>query len=150
MVNLVKKNGSTGPYQFTQLGRLSNVAPGINPTDVTTVSQTMLITPTQTVTQLTSLTTGVTLNATKGLITTISATIAALGASTFTVTNSSASATSHNDVYIVDYAGTVLTNGVPAVYTRNRTATGFDIVITNSHATNALSGILTIGFEIKA
>jgi hypothetical protein len=41
-----------------------------------------------TVTQLTSITTGVTLNAYSGVITTVSSTLASLGEATFTVTNS--------------------------------------------------------------
>jgi len=137
-------------YVLQRLARIGNVAPGILPNDVTIVSQTMLIVATNTATQLTSLTTGVTLNGTKGLITTFNATTAGLAASTFTVTNSSTSATANVEAYITDYAGTILTNGVPSVIVKNRTATTFDIVIVNTHATNALNGVLTIGFEIKS
>jgi hypothetical protein len=138
-------------YVLQSKKRIANVAPGILAGEVTTVEQTMLITPTVTATQLTSITTGVTINGTKGMITTFSANTAGLAASTFTVTNTSmSSATANVEAYISDYAGTILTNGVPSVIVKNRTATGFDIVIYNAHATNALSGVLNIGFEIKA
>ena len=150
MTLISKKNGSQGPNTFNQKTRLANVAPGINPGDVVVVEQAMLIVASSTVTQTSSLTTGVTINATKGIITTVSATTAGLAASTFTVTNSSmTSATGNVEAYICDYAGTVITNGVPSVYVRNRAVGSFDIVIYNAHATNALSGILNIGFEIK-
>lgn len=151
MDGLYRKNGSQGPYTLRTPGRITNVNPGINATDVATIAQTMLIVATSTVTQGSSLTTAVTLNATKGVITTVSATTAALSASTFTVNNTSmVVATANVEAYICDYAGAVLTNGVPSVYVRNRTATAFDIVIYNAHATNALSGVLNIGFEIKS
>ena len=101
------------------------------------------------VTQGTNITTGVTVNATRGIITTFSASTAALGACTFTVTNNKCTAASNVRVWIVDYAGTILTNGVPILMgTDNHTATGFDIIYVNTHATNALSGAIKIGFEV--
>jgi len=129
--------------------RITNVAPGVKADDVSTIGQTMLITPTETVTQLTSITTGVTLNAKKGLITTFTPSTAGLAATTFTVTNSFASATANIEAYVTNYGGTVVTNGLPYVFVKNKTATGFDVIVYNAHATNALSTSLVIGFEIK-
>lgn len=102
------------------------------------------------VTQITSIVTGVTLNAQRGLVTTFSASAAADATQKFTVTNSFASATSNIRAYIVDYAGAYSTNGNPTVAVDNRGAGTFEISITNAHSANALSGALVIGFEIVA
>lgn len=100
------------------------------------------------VTQLTSITTGVTANSKKGTITTFTPSTAALSATTFTVTCNKATATANIRAWITEYGGTILTNGVPSVFVKNKTASGFDIVIYNAHATNALATSLVIGFEI--
>ena len=104
--------------------------------------------PTSSVTQLTSITTGVTLSNTSGIITTVSATTAAASASIFTVTNTLVTSASRITVNINDYAGTFATNGLPVVCVDNITSGSFDIVITNMHASNALSGILKIAFVV--
>jgi len=101
-----------------------------------------------TVTQATSITTGVTLNATQGIITTVSATTAGLATSTFTLTNNLITATSNIHVYLIDYAGTWQTNGVPYVVGQTRAAGSIAVNISNLHAINALSGVLKIGFQI--
>lgn len=103
------------------------------------------------VTQITSITTGVTLNASKGIVTTVAATAGAAGATpnTFTVTNSFVQADSHISVYVIDYAGTIATNGNPFVIADNRADGTFDIIISNAHGTNALNGVMKIGFEVK-
>lgn len=100
------------------------------------------------VTQITDINTGVTLNKPAGVITTVSAPTAGLDADTFTVTNSFATTTSNIQCQIVDYAGTIITNGVPSVIVDNRTAGTFDIIVYNAHAVNALSGALQIAFVI--
>lgn len=99
--------------------------------------------------QGTNISTGVTVNAIKGIITTQSASAAAGAVNTFTVTNSFCQADSHVAVYVINYAGTFLTNGNPVVVCDNRTDGTFDIVIANTQLVNALSGALVIGFEIK-
>lgn len=146
MILYVKDNTKA---QLQRKMRIGNVAPGIVTDDVAIIGQTMLITPTETVTQLTSITTGVTLNAKKGLITTFTPSTAGLAATTFTVTNNFASATANIEAYVSNYGGTVVTNGLPYVFVKNKTSTGFDIIVYNAHATNALSTSLVIGFEIK-
>ena len=102
-----------------------------------------------TVTQITSKTTGVTVNSTQGVITTVTSDVAGLASCTFTVTNNKCTANSNIALWFVDYAGTIVTNGVPLIVgADNRTATGFDIIYYNAHATNALNGVLKIGFKI--
>jgi hypothetical protein len=100
------------------------------------------------VTQGTGVTTGVTANTPKGIITTFSQSAAAGVSSTFTVTCSAAAAASNIRAYVIDYAGIFTTNGLPVVSVDNRTAGSFDIVVSNAHGANALSGALKIGFEI--
>lgn len=133
-------------FPETQYNKVKEIIDRIN--GITTVTGQVIPSSTGTVTQLTSITTGVTLNTASGIITTVSATTAHDAASTFTVTNSFATATSNIRAYIVDYAGTFATNGLPSVAVDNRTAGTFDIVIMNNAAANALSGVLKIGFEI--
>lgn len=129
--------------------RLGNLAAAINSGEATVIDQVQLNTASDSVTQLTSITTGVTLNARRGLITTFTPSTAALSATTFTVTCNLASTTANINAYIVDYGGTILTDGVPSVFVKNRTATTFDIVIYNAHATNALATSLVIAFEVN-
>lgn len=100
------------------------------------------------VTQGTSVSTGVTLDKTKGIITTFSQSAIAAASSTFTVTCNKATTASNIKAYIIDYAGTFTTNGIPVVAVDNRAAGAFDIVVSNAHGANALSGVLKIGFDI--
>lgn len=95
------------------------------------------------VTQTGSLTTGVTLHALTGRITTVSATTGAGAESTFTVTNSKVSST---DVVVVTatYSGT----GTPMVFCSNVSSGSFNITITNLHATAALNASLNINFVV--
>jgi hypothetical protein len=146
-MNFFIKNGNV--IQSREKLRLTNIAAGSAPSDVVIVSQAELITPTETVTQLTSITTGVTLNARKGLITTFTPSTAALSATIFTVTNSFATASSHIEAYVVSYGGTLVTNGVPLVMVKARASGSFDIAIYNIDGTNALATSLVIGYEIK-
>lgn len=104
---------------------------------------------TRAVTQLSSITTGVTINSNSGVITTVSATTAGAAKSTFTVTNSSVEADSVVIVGVQNYAGTYTTNGLPVVTVNNVAAGSFDVNIINAHASNALSGVLKIGFSVR-
>jgi hypothetical protein len=102
------------------------------------------------VTQITSTSTAVTINATSGVITTFSQSAAAAASVTFTVNNNVVgAATSVILLTIQDYAGTFSTNGIPVVAVDNIVAnTSFDITISNVHGANALSGVLKIGFLV--
>lgn len=103
----------------------------------------------QSVTQITTISTGVSISGIKGVITTVTATNAASAAATFTVTNPFAQANSNVHAYIVDYSGAHATNGSPVVSVKNRTNGTFDIVIVNTNPSNALNGVLKIGFRIE-
>ena len=96
------------------------------------------------VTQITSITTGVTINTRAGAITTVSQTVAAAAEASFTVTNSEVAI---GDVVVVGIrthtsAGLFL----PAV---TATAAGsFQITIANHHATAAGDDVLIINFLV--
>ena len=96
------------------------------------------------VTQLTSITTGVTINAKCGQITTVSQTVAAAGEATFTVTNSDVAAT---DTIIVNI-GTHTSAGTFIAYVSTVAAGSFDITLSNLHASAAGDDTLTINFAV--
>jgi hypothetical protein len=101
------------------------------------------------VTQTGTITTGVTVNADAGLITTVSSTLAGVTAATFTVTDSRVEAGSVIVAKVNNYSGTYVTNGIPIVNINNVVAGAFDLTIVNVHASNALAGVLKIGFHVK-
>jgi hypothetical protein len=96
-----------------------------------------------TVTQATSITTGVTLNGLSGRITTVASTLAAAGEATFTVTNSAVAAT---DVVVLSttYAGA----GTLEVFCSQVAAGTFNITLANLHAANALDAAVVINFVV--
>jgi len=98
-----------------------------------------------TVTQATSITTGVALNSSYGRITTVSSTLASNNTATFTVTNSSVLAST--DLIMLTLNGYSGTNGVPSVRIGTISAGSFTIVIRNA-GTVALNGTLDIGFLV--
>lgn len=95
------------------------------------------------VTQITSSSTGVTLNKPCGQITTVALTTAAAGEEQFTVTNSKVDA---NDVVVVSttYAG----GGTPMVSVKGVGAGSFVITITNLHASAAFDAVMVINFAV--
>lgn len=96
------------------------------------------------VTQITNITTGVTINAISGQITTVASTLAAQAAVEFIVTNSAVAAT---DVVAVSttYAGA----GSPQVTVAQVGAGTFSIVIFNATtATTALNAVVVINFAV--
>lgn len=95
------------------------------------------------VTQITSASTGVTLNQKAGQITTVALTTAAGAEERFTVTNSFVAAT---DVVVL--SSTYNGAGTPAFAVTNVTAGAFDIVITNLHAANAFNALMVINFVV--
>lgn len=72
------------------------------------------------------------------------------GASSSAITVSSTACRSTSNVtgQIVNYAGTYATNGQPAVVKITPGAGSFTFVIYNAHASNALSGNITVLFSI--
>lgn len=101
-------------------------------------------------TQATSTTTGVTANYRAFTITTFTQTLAAGASVTFTVSNNTMPlGTCDIHATIVNYTGTFSTNGIPVVNLDNTiSGASFDVVISNVHSANALSGTLTIAFLI--
>lgn len=97
-----------------------------------------------TVTQLTSITTGVTLNTVSGAITTVSSTLAAGAEATFQVTNSQLAST---DVVVVNI-GATSSAGTPMAFVSAVADGSFDITISNLHASAALNNTLTINFAV--
>jgi len=97
------------------------------------------------VTQITNLGTAVTLNKPIGSIVTVSTTLAAAGSTSFTCNNTSVDDDSIVFCTLQKYTGS---NGAPKVNITNVAPGSFTVNIQNVHDTNALNGILTIGFMV--
>lgn len=97
-----------------------------------------------TVTQLTAITTGVTVNAPAGVITTVSSTLAAGSNATFIVTNSFVTATSVIQLTVNDSA----TAGLAKLNVQTVGAGVFSINVTNIHSANAFNNVLKIHFLV--
>lgn len=101
-----------------------------------------------TVTQATSITTGVTINSPSGVITTVALTTAANAAELpFIVTNSYVKADSIVLANIVDYDPTTATNDLPLVYIDDITAGSFKVVVGNG-GSGVLDSAVKIAFAI--
>lgn len=96
------------------------------------------------VTQLTSPTTGVTLNRRSGVITTVAGTLAAGGEEAFTLTNSEIAV---GDVVVV-CMGDHASAGTPVAVVLSVAAGSCVIAVTNLHAANALNAALKINFMV--
>lgn len=95
------------------------------------------------VTQITSASTGVTLNKVTGQITTVALTTAAAAEERFTVTNSAVAAT---DTIVL---GTTYNGAGTAILSVQKIAAGaFDVVISNVHAANAFDALMVINFTV--
>jgi hypothetical protein len=131
---------------YVRGGQAGTVTGNINyNTGITLNSATAKINVNKTaITQATSLATGITSNSTGTLITTVNATVAAGAATTFTFTNSTVLASSYVVAMIENYSGTYGTNGQPCVNVNNIVGGACDLVVYNSHGTNALNGALKI------
>jgi hypothetical protein len=97
-----------------------------------------------TVTQLVGITTGVTVNAPAGVITTVSSTLAAGSNATFIVTNSFVTATSVVQLTVDDSA----TAGLAKLNVQTVGAGVFSVNVTNIHSANAFNNTLDIHFVI--
>lgn len=97
-----------------------------------------------TVTQLTSITTGVTVNAPAGVITTVSSTLAAGSNATFIVTNSFVTATSVVQLTVDDSA----TAGLAKLNVQTVSSGVFSVNVTNIHGANAFNNVLKIHFLV--
>jgi hypothetical protein len=104
--------------------------------------------PSSTVTQATSVTTAVTINAVSGIITTFSQSAAAEVTVAFTVNNSDVAATDKVIACITNYAGTFGTNGIPVISVGTVADGSFVVRVSNTHSANALSGAIKISFVV--
>lgn len=89
-----------------------------------------------------------TCNGQRGIVTTNSLSTAGATAATFTVTNSSVTTSSLVLCTNQGYSGTYVTNGYPIITECKPGNGSFIATIVNTHATNALSGTLQIGFIV--
>lgn len=119
--------------------------PGNNTTDYRREADGVIVRQGQTaVTQITSITTGVTCNSLSGVITTVSQTVAAAGEAEFVVTNNKVAAT---DVVVVS----IKTHTSQGTFIANVTETAagsFKICLTNLHASLAGNNVLVINFTV--
>lgn len=100
----------------------------------------------KTVTQATSVTTDVSIDATAGVITTFASTLAAGGTEVFSVLNNKVDANSVIIVNIVNYTGAT---GVPVVEIDGGAGSGtFDVVVRNIDGASALDGSVAVSFLI--
>ena len=99
------------------------------------------------VNQLTSITTGVAIEALNGVVTTVSSTLAAETKTSFTVTNLLVTAASKILVSVVyDEAAT----GIPVVGVADIAAGSFKVVLSNASSAAALNNVVKIHFLIIA
>tara|TARA_R110002126_G_scaffold15306_6_gene62999 strand:+ start:1527 stop:2000 length:474 start_codon:yes stop_codon:yes gene_type:complete len=99
------------------------------------------------VTQGTSITTGVTVNALNGIITTVSSTLAANARTSFTVTNPNVVAGSKILVSVqYDEAAT----GIPVVGVSDIAAGSFKVVLSNGAGVDALNNVVKVHYLIIA
>lgn len=98
------------------------------------------------ITQITSDSTGVTVNANTGVITTVALTTAAQAKTIFTVTNSVVTVDSLISVSaIYDEAAT----GIPVVSISDVANGSFKVIIANAHGTDALNALAKVVFTIN-
>ena len=98
-----------------------------------------------TVTQLTNISTAVTLNAGAGVVTTVSTTLGAVSEVSFVLSNSFISTTSVVSVSVLNYGGS---QGVPNVRVDSVAEGSCLLFIQNGSGAVALNGTITIGFSI--
>lgn len=136
---------ASGAYAGTSATLTSTLdVDGDTTLDITAVDGTLTMSDGGTVTQATSITTGVTLNTNSGQITTVSSTLAAGSNATFVVTNSNCAAIDTPIVTLGVYAGA----GTPVVNCVRSAAGSFSVLIQNIHASSALDDTLTINFNL--
>lgn len=97
-----------------------------------------------TVTQITNISTAVSVNASAGVITTVSSTLAANTNATFTVNNNKVDADSVVLANICNYSGT----GYPVLHVHDIQAGSFKIVLRNVSDAAAFNAVLKINFSV--
>lgn len=89
-----------------------------------------------------------TCNGFQGVATTASLTTAAATNAAYVINNSSVAATSRVHCQNLGYSGTLVTNGYPTILSCVPGAGTITVNITNTHAANAMSGTVAIGFTV--
>lgn len=107
----------------------------------------ILISNKGTVTQTTSITTGVTLNASAGVITTVAASLGGGTGAAFNLSNTYITPTSVVIPSIAKYNGTWGTNGIPVVAVQGQSNSVATIELINVGA-NALAGTVEIAYVV--
>ena len=110
----------------------------------TSVNASAITLDTYTVTQITSITTGLSVTKRTRVITTLSSTLAAQASVEFVVTATGLTSTSARIFTNVSYTGA----GIPVVTISAKGANSFTIKIYNAHATNAFNNTLAIDYMI--
>jgi hypothetical protein len=96
------------------------------------------------VTQLTNISTAVSINASAGVITTVSSTLAPDNVATFTVNNNKVDTDSIIVANICDFDGL----GVPLIFVKDVAAGSFKIVIRNIHGVDSFNNVIKINFAV--
>lgn len=89
-----------------------------------------------------------TCNSISGAVTTNSLATAAATNAAYVINNNTVVATSRVNCTVLGYSGTLVTNGYPQILTCVPGAGTITVNITNTHAANALSGTVVIGFMV--
>ena len=89
-----------------------------------------------------------TCNGLRGIVTTNSLSTAAATNAAYVINDSSVTAASLVDCQDIAYSGTLVTNGYPTIMSCVPGAGTITVNITNTHAANALSGTVQIGFKV--
>lgn len=136
---------TNGYLTFTQEG---NAVCHININGLVMVGAFPIVPVSNEVSQGTNINTTVASDGQSLLITTQSASTAADGNDQFTLNNLFIKATSKISLSINNYSGTFSTNGIPVVSATGIASGTCEIVISNCHSANALSGTLKISVNI--
>lgn len=100
------------------------------------------------VTQLTSISTAVTCDAVLGRVETVNTTLAANSTVAFTVNCDKIVSSQNIIMSLENYSGTYITNGMPIIEVGNVALGSFTVHLTNIHPSNALSGVITLIFNV--
>lgn len=89
-----------------------------------------------------------TCNGQRGVVTTASLSTAAATATTYVINNNAVTTASVIDCFSQGYSGTYVTNGYPELLECKPGAGTITVGVVNTHAANALSGTIAIGFVV--
>ena len=144
--NDIDESGSTNLY-FTNTRVASAISSSISTTDLTVSGN--LSRTVSTITQLTSISTGVTINSLNGLITTVQITLSALTADYFTVTNNKVSSGDLVFCQVNGKSGSPQSGLLVPTLSIYAVSNGsFNIILRNNDTTTDCTGVYDIAFQI--